>query len=165
MAKDEQRGVRDQAGIGPDPINAERLVAIGTVEDFKIAEGEPDVRGWEVYSSAGAFIGDVSDLLVDPELRQVVMLEIDRKDTAHRGRAPIKAGWLDHDRKRVILDSAQLDPALLEHRSHKAAEVEEVVVRRPVDTGTLDREETVEPRARTDAELHELEQRRLDERL
>src|SRR5688500_272066 len=117
MAKHEDRGVRDQAGIGPDPIEPGRLVGMDEVDDFKIAEGEPGVRGWDVYSSAGVFVGTVDDLLIEPELRQVVMLEIDLKDSPQHGRAPLKAAWLDRERNRVIIDSAQLDQEMLAHRA------------------------------------------------
>lgn len=133
MAKHENRGVRDQAGIGPDPIEPGRLVGMDEVDDFKIADGEPDVRGWDVYSSAGVFVGTVDDLLIDPELRQVVMLDIDLKDSANRGRAPIKAAWLDRDRNRVIIDSAQLDQDMLAHRARPAAPADEVIVERHIE--------------------------------
>ena len=132
MAKHEDRGVRDQAGIGPDPIEPGRLVGMDEVHDFKIAEGEPDVRGWDVYSSGGVFVGTVDDLLIDPELRQVVMLDIDLKDSPERGRAPIKAAWLDRDRNRVIIDSAQLDQSMLAHRARPMTTTDEVIVERHV---------------------------------
>jgi sporulation protein YlmC with PRC-barrel domain len=144
MAKHEDRGVRDQAGIGPDPVTrSDHLVGMRTMDDFRMAEGEPDVRGWEVYSSGGAYIGDVDDLLIDPDLGQVVMLEIDMKDSAQHGRVPIKAGWLDRDRKRVIIDSKELDRDLLEHRAKRASTTEDVVVQR-VDDDTIIVEETRE---------------------
>jgi sporulation protein YlmC with PRC-barrel domain len=131
MAKHEDRGVRDQAGIGPDPIEPGRLVGMDEIDDFKIAEGEPDVRGWDVYSSAGAFVGTVDDLLIDPELRQVVMLEIDLKDQPQHGRAPLKAAWLDRERRRVIIDSASLDQQIRASRATTAAD--EVIVERQIE--------------------------------
>lgn len=146
MAKHEDRGVRDQAGIGPDPIQPDRLVSMDNVDDFKIADGEPDLRGWDVYSSTGVFVGEVDDLLIDPELRQVVMLDIDLKDSATHGRAPVKAAWLDHDRRRVIIDSAQLDQGMLEHRSRQSTVTDEVVVRRPDHVEVITSEEAVETR-------------------
>ena len=159
MARHEDRGARDQAGIGPDPIpRSDHLVSMDSVDDFKVAEGEPDVRGWEVYSSSGTYIGDVEDLLIDPELRQVVMLEIDLKDSARHGRAPIKAAWLDRERRRVIIDSAELDRDLLEHRARRAGTTDEVVVRRidderavleePIDRGPIIDPEAEERRDR-----------------
>ena len=147
MAKHEDRGVRDQAGIGPDPIQPDRLVSMDDVDDFKIADGEPDLRGWDVYSSTGVFVGEVDDLLIDPELRQVVMLDIDLKDSATRGRAPVKAAWLDHDRRRVIIDSAQLDQGMLEHRSRQSVVTEEVVVvDRPEQVDVITSREAVDTR-------------------
>lgn len=133
MAKHEDRGVRDQAGIGPDPIEPGRLVGMDEVDDFKIAEGEPDVRGWDVYSSSGVFVGTVDDLLIDPELRQVVMIDIDLKDSPEHGRAPIKAAWLDRERNRVIIDNAQLDQAMLAHRARPVTTADDVIVEREVE--------------------------------
>ena len=151
MAKHEDRGVRDQAGIGPDPIEPGRLVGMDEVDDFKIAEGEPDVRGWDVYSSAGVFVGTVDDLLIDPELRQVVMLEIDLKDSPQHGRAPIKAAWLDRERNRVIIDSAQLDQEMLAHRARPVTHTEEVIVeRRAEGDDVIIREESLDPRPTRD---------------
>lgn len=144
MAK-KDRGARDQAGIGPDPVQRpDHLVAMRDIDDFRIAEGDPDVRGWEVYSSNGTYIGDVEDLLIDPDLRQVVMIEIDLKDSARHGRAPIKAGWLDRGRRRVIIDSGELDHHLLEHRARRAATTDEVVVRRVDDDTTVVRDDAPE---------------------
>lgn len=141
MAKND-RGARDQAGIGPDPVQRpDHLVAMRDIDDFRIAEGDPDVRGWEVYSSNGTYIGDVEDLLIDPELRQVVMIEIDLKDSARHGRAPIKAGWLDRSRRRVIIDSAELDRHLLEHRAKRAGATDEIVLRGVDDETTIVRDE------------------------
>lgn len=128
MAKNDERGIRDQAGIGPDAgLRPENLVPMDEVKDFKIADGEPDIRGWDVYSSTGAFIGEVNDLLIDRELRQVVMLEIDLKDADHNAHAPIKASWLDRERKRVIIDSAQVDQDILAHRAQRAT-TDEVII-------------------------------------
>lgn len=150
MAKHEDRGVRDQAGIGPDPIEPGRLVGMDEVDDFKIAEGEPDVRGWDVYSSAGTFVGTVDDLLIDPELRQVVMLQIDLKDSAQHGRAPLKAAWLDRERNRVIIDSAQLDQEMLAHRARPVTTDEEVIVERRVEDDVVVRDDALDTRPARD---------------
>ena len=58
------RGMRDEAGVGPNPHDARRLIPLKELDDYQVADGEPDVRGWNVYTATGREIGDVDDLLV-----------------------------------------------------------------------------------------------------
>ncbi|HYW51219.1 MAG TPA: PRC-barrel domain-containing protein, partial [Gemmatimonadaceae bacterium] len=44
--------------------------------DFKIAEGEPDIRGWDVRGTDGQKIGKVEDLLVDTAAMKVRYIEV-----------------------------------------------------------------------------------------
>ncbi len=113
------RGLRDEMNVGPDPRNARQLVPLSDLGKFQIAEGEPDVRGWTVYTSTGREIGRVHELLVDTEARQVVMLDIDlRRDDRHT-LVPIRASWVDQATKRVVVDAAEIatDDAPLEATS------------------------------------------------
>jgi hypothetical protein len=43
---------------------------------YKVAEGDPDVRGWDVMDRDGGRIGEVDDLLIDTEAMQVRYLEV-----------------------------------------------------------------------------------------
>lgn len=43
---------------------------------YKVAEGDPDVRGWDVMDRDGSRIGEVDDLLVDTEALKVRYLEV-----------------------------------------------------------------------------------------
>lgn len=43
---------------------------------YKVAEGDPDVRGWDVMDRDGGRIGEVDDLLVDTEALKVRYLEV-----------------------------------------------------------------------------------------
>ena len=65
------RGLRDEMNVGPDPRDARQLTPLRDLGKFQIAEGEPDVRGWTVYTSTGREIGRVHELLVDTDARQV----------------------------------------------------------------------------------------------
>ena len=58
-----------------------RLAHLDELDDYKVADGEPDVRGWRVKTADGRTIGKVEDLLVDCGLMQVRYLEVelDRK--------------------------------------------------------------------------------------
>ena len=106
--KRDVRGQRDQAGVGPDSRQVRHLRPISEMKKIKIASGEPDIRGWNVFTSTGREVGEVHDLLVDPSIGQVVMLDLDIAGTDRRSLAPIRAAWIDRETKRVVLDAAQI---------------------------------------------------------
>lgn len=108
-AKRSDRGMRDEAGVGPNPRDARRLVAMKDLDKYKIMDGEPDIRGWNVFTSTGRELGDVNDLLIDTELGEVVMLDIDLKRNDRHTLAPVKAAWIDRDHKRVVLNTSMFD--------------------------------------------------------
>jgi len=54
-----------------------RLVPLDDLPDFKVAEGDPDVRGWDVASADDKKIGEVHDLIVDVAAMKVRYLDID----------------------------------------------------------------------------------------
>ena len=131
MAKaGEPRGLRDEMNVGPDPRGAHHLVPLSELGKFKVADGEPDIRGWAAYTSTGREIGRVAELLVDPEANEVVMLDIDlRRDDRHT-LAPIRAAWVDQATKRVVVDVAAVTtgdeiPALTRRAALSDAEVTE----------------------------------------
>jgi sporulation protein YlmC with PRC-barrel domain len=109
MAKRKDRSERDRAGVGPDPHAARRLVPLNDLHGYDFAKGEPDVRGWDVVTLGGRELGEVEDVLVDPDRREVVMLEVDLREDGIRAEVPIRAVQLDRDRKVVLLDSGDLD--------------------------------------------------------
>ena len=109
MAKDHERIRRDQAGVGPDPSYTGELVSLDDLHDFKVADGEPDVRGWEVCTLAGTEIGEVDDLLVDPRRGEIVMLDVDIKNSDRHAEVPLRAVQIDRSRKLVIVDSGEVD--------------------------------------------------------
>ncbi len=112
MARDKdrnKRGVRDQAGVGPEPRETRHLTPMKELKKFRVASGEPDVRGWTVYTSNGRELGKVEDLLVDTSRGEVVMLDVDLRESDRHTLAPIRAAWVDRDAKRVVLDGAQFD--------------------------------------------------------
>jgi hypothetical protein len=61
--------------------------------DFAIVDGQPDITGWDVKSRSGKKIGEVDDLLFDPQTRKVRYLILDLDDN--------ELG-LDDDRKVLI---------------------------------------------------------------
>jgi sporulation protein YlmC with PRC-barrel domain len=77
---------------------------------YRLGKGEPDIRGWSVFTSTGQEVGRVGDLLVDPSMGEVVMFDVNRGDTGDQTIAPLRAAWIDRETKRVILDSSFLAP-------------------------------------------------------
>jgi sporulation protein YlmC with PRC-barrel domain len=111
MAKKKDRVRRDQAGIGPDPEEARRhgLVPMHDLDGFTIADGEPDIRGWDVRTLSGREIGEIQDLLIDPERGEVVMVEVELRDGGVHAEVPIRSVQLDRDTRSVIVDSGDVD--------------------------------------------------------
>lgn len=106
----EQSHPTDEAGTGPEPRLSRHLMPLREARHFRVAKGEPDIRGWSVFSSNGREVGRVGDLLVDTSIGEVVMFDVNRGDTGDQTIAPIRAAWIDRANKRVILDSAHLAP-------------------------------------------------------
>jgi hypothetical protein len=97
------RGLRDEASVGPDPRRARHLVPLKELGKFKVASGDPDIRGWAAYTSTGREIGRVNELLVDTDTNEVVMLDVDlRRDDRHT-LVPLRAAWVDHAAQRVVV--------------------------------------------------------------
>lgn len=111
MASDKDRTRRDQAGVGPDPETARRhgLIPMRDMEGFTIADGEPDIRGWDVRTLSGREIGEIEDLLVDRERNEVVMIEVQLRETGIHAEVPIRSVQLDRERKVAIVDSGDIE--------------------------------------------------------
>ncbi len=59
-----------------DETSERQLVHLSDMSDFEIADGEPDIKGWDVRTSDGRKIGEVDDLLVDERLMKVRYIEV-----------------------------------------------------------------------------------------
>ena len=124
MARHNQsRGHRDQAGIGPHPGEAVNLVPLRELDGFKISDGEPDIRGWNVRTLAGREIGEVQDLLVDTNLGEVVMLDVNLANSDRHTLAPIRAVQIDRTRRSIIVDSGDIGTADAELPSMRRGEL------------------------------------------
>jgi sporulation protein YlmC with PRC-barrel domain len=101
---------RDHAGVGPDPSEGRRrLVSIDDLSGYTVAKGEPDVRGWEVCTLGGRELGEVEDLLIDPDRGEVVMLEVELSgESGFHAEVPIRSVQIDRKRKVVLVDSGDI---------------------------------------------------------
>jgi sporulation protein YlmC with PRC-barrel domain len=106
----DKRAKRDRAGVGPDPDRSRRrLISIDDLDGYSIGKGEPDIRGWDVRTVSGRELGEVGDLLVDPERGEVVMLEVSLRGENVHDEVPIRAVQLDRRHNVVLVDSGDVD--------------------------------------------------------
>ena len=108
---DEDRLRRDAAGVGPYARDAERLVPLKELGSWDVAEGEPDIRGWDVRTVGGRELGKVKELLVDPDAGEVVMLDVDLTGSDRHSLVPLRIVEIDRPRRVVRMDSSDLTPA------------------------------------------------------
>ena len=104
-------------GAGP------HLGRLNDLDDYKVADGFPDPRGWHVKTTDGHTVGKVDDLIVDTQQMRVryVSVEVDRsvaqaaRDAATPGDQgthtllPIGAVQLDDAQDDVLVDGYTLD--------------------------------------------------------
>lgn len=109
MAREKPRST-DQAGTGPEPRLSRHLMPLREAKRYRLSKGEPDIRGWSVFTSSGQEVGRVGDLLVDPAMGEVVMFDVNRGDTGDQTIAPLRAAWIDRETKRVIIDASFIAP-------------------------------------------------------
>lgn len=99
---------RDSAGVGPEPRRT-GLHKMSGLKGFKVARGEPDIRGWEVRTLNGRNVGEVDDLLVDPESGDVVFMEVAMNNSDRHIELALRYAQLDREKKHVIVDSGDVD--------------------------------------------------------
>ena len=58
-------------------MNSPPLRRLRDLPDFEVATGQPDVRGWTVRGSDGKPLGQVYELIIDPEALKVRYLDVE----------------------------------------------------------------------------------------
>ena len=87
-----------------------RLTRLEELKGYQVAEGDHDIRGWEVRTPDGNKIGKVEELIVDPAERRVRYMEVkvDRKalgfDDDRHILVPIGAARLKEDGHDVLIE-------------------------------------------------------------
>jgi hypothetical protein len=112
------RSERDAAGVGPYARERETLTPLSTLDSWKVSEGEPDIRGWEIRTVSGRQLGSVADLLIDAEAGEVVLLDVDLPASDRHTFVPIRVAQLDRARRIVLMDSADVPEAGLTRSDH-----------------------------------------------
>ena len=88
---DDRRDTRASLGDTDDmrSVSVGSLRHLDELDDVEIAEGEPDIRGWEVTGADGRTLGEVVDLLVDTGAMKVRYVEVKLdNDVAEEARRP-----------------------------------------------------------------------------
>lgn len=115
-------GVTTGATTG-DTSGASQLGRLNDLDEFKVADGYPDIRGWDVRTTDNKTVGKVGDLIVDTSAMRVRYLdvEVDRsvgqmaKDAATPGDQerhtllPIGNVQLDERGDHVMVDGYTLE--------------------------------------------------------
>jgi uncharacterized protein (TIGR02271 family) len=57
--------------------DASHLGRLNDLDEFKVADGYPDIRGWDVKTSDGQTVGKVGDLIVDTQQMRVRYLDVE----------------------------------------------------------------------------------------
>jgi photosynthetic reaction center H subunit len=98
----------DPTVMGTEHVRLRRLSELG---DYEVADDDPDPRGWEIVGAAGEPLGEVDDLVVDPQAMKARYLAVDLKDEFVRDDAgdhvlvPVGYARLDENDRRVRVDA------------------------------------------------------------
>ena len=65
------------AALGGTTAGGTNLGRLSEMDDFQVADGYPDIRGWEVKSSDGRTVGEVKDLIADTAAMRVRYLDVE----------------------------------------------------------------------------------------
>lgn len=109
-----------------DVKNEAGLFRLGELDDYEVADSDPDVRGWEVMSRNGTIIGKVEELIVDPTAMKVRYLDVDLGEEFIKTRSdyrpeekveyhllvPIGTAVLDEEDDEVLLRNVEPDVLL-----------------------------------------------------
>lgn len=79
----------------------DRVVPMDQLDGWKVADEDPDIRGWDVITADGRKIGEVEQLLIDTRARKVRYVDVDLEDRENHVVIPIGYAVLDQDDHRV----------------------------------------------------------------
>lgn len=88
------------------------LYRLKELKGYKVADDNPDVRGWEILDRDNEKFGTINELIVDPEKKKVRYLDVEptgELSNAERLLIPIGAAKLREDDKDVIVDDIDKD--------------------------------------------------------
>jgi hypothetical protein len=111
MMEQYDREVPDVASSEPFAREREGLVPMSSLESWTVSGDDPDIRGWEVRTVTGRQLGTVSDLLIDAQVGEVVLIDVDLPGIDRHTFVPIRLVRIERARHVVMMDSADLPSA------------------------------------------------------
>src|SRR5688500_18214361 len=87
----------------------DRVVPLNQLPGYKVADGEPDIRGWDVGASDGQRLGKVEELLVDTQANKVRYVDVDVDGDNRHITVPIGYARLEESRHQVLVDGLGTD--------------------------------------------------------
>lgn len=108
---DDDLSTTEPAAASDDGHAGAHEARLGSLDDYEVADGYPDIRGWAVRGSNGRELGTIGELLVDTELLEVAAVDIHlgvgaagvRGNVIGSTRVPIESVQIRPDRY-VIVD-------------------------------------------------------------
>jgi len=105
------REVQDVVSGEPFAREREELVPMSCLESWTVSNDDPDIRGWDICTASGRQLGTVSDLLIDEQVGEVVLIDVDLPGTDRHTFVPIRVVRIERGRHVVTMDSADLPSA------------------------------------------------------
>jgi hypothetical protein len=84
------------------PASPAGLRRLSAATDFRVADGERDVRGWSLLGEGRTAIGTIKDLIIDTDAEQVRYLVVRR--SSDQGVTALPIGYVDLQNETVLTD-------------------------------------------------------------
>lgn len=118
----QNRNAHDGTAPGPFARERESLTPLSAL-DWRVSDGEPDIRGWEVRTVSGRQLGAVADLLVDASNGEVALLDLDLAESDRHTFVPMRAVQIDRARHVILMDSADIPDARLSRGDRRTPDI------------------------------------------
>ena len=93
-------------GMRRESRDATHLRRLSELDDYRVADGDPDIRWWRVFDSTGVPVGQVHDLIADVGTLQVRYMDLQLDQDGPHVLVPIGLARLSEDADTVTLASA-----------------------------------------------------------
>ena len=100
----------------------EALVPMSCLDSWTVSNDDPDIRGWDIRTAGGRQLGTVSDLLIDAQVGEVVLIDVDLPGTDRHTFVPIHVVRIERARHVVTMDSADLPSANVARTCRESSE-------------------------------------------
>ena len=129
--------LRDNDTVDRHNDRDRHLFRLGELDDWKVADEDPDVRGWKVVDRNGLKLGTIEELIVDRDREKVRYLDIapgrDRVNEDDHVLIPIGLARVDDNDDKVVINEIDSE-AITTFPAYKGE-----VITRDYEHGVVDR--------------------------